>query len=665
MTTQANKREARYIPHPKNEHDFEIMCLDIYEEVYHSSRLFGRRGQWQQGLDILLNDYRAIPINKRGGRVFVQCKFTLTCPRLSKIKADVLAAAEKIKGADHYAGVYLFIVATNAENDSHLHDALQEFQHQAELPFEVEVHNWDKLCNFIRASEKLWSLYNHQPGEGVEPGARSSVEMLTNGLLKRIRAGDLKGAHRFEQEMRGLRRGSGYEPVSTSLANDIWKDSFQLRSALLNLYNQAADSRSALPLLLYEYSISRLSNVDSLLGYVRANRIVGNLRSSETQFVTVLDSPRFVTSLEDMAPQIFAMQGSTDKLACLALILIMESNDHDVQDGALNMVGKLRKRDAGAAWEVATHVAYAVVRYFYVRRRGWAPAARYYTLGDGLPGTLRGLDFSSSLLNSPFESYGPEPTKIAGRDPFSSVGSVLFGGTFSWLFGTQSRDSYFPELEAECRIYCCEDYSSTPATWKEETEQLGRRRAVDFPTLARIAAQGDQRRLLSEYDPIITERTFERLIGCRAYLRAYVHRSSDSAGANAWFDSIEQVLAACRYASGRNESAEGKISVLAVYDRPPPRLIDHVPESGSFRNRGPFTLTRERMEQRRERALVMARSAQWREELELRYTNRRDDFSLSCLLALDQHVSMLTFYGKDHVFAGQMGIAAQYPFIHG
>ncbi|MFJ1300078.1 hypothetical protein ACILG0_08925 [Pseudomonadota bacterium AL_CKDN230030165-1A_HGKHYDSX7] len=669
MTTQADRRQARYIPHPRNQLDLELMCLHIYEELYHSSRLFGRSGQWQQGLDILLNDYRAADMNKRGGRVFVQCKFTMADLDAGKIKQDVLKAKEKIETSKHYAGVYLFILATNAENNARLHDKLQEFQLEEKLPFEIEIHNWDKLRDLIRGSNKLWSLFNHQPGEGLDSGTQFSVRLLKDGLLNRINTGALAEARKLEQQRLGGRRGSGYGDDSISLPNDIWKESVELRAALLKLYRQAADSFSALPILRYEYSISRMENVDSLLDYVRADRIVGNLRSSKVPFLAVGDKPIFEPSLNDLAPQIFAMQGSVDKLACLALILIMESGDHAIQDGALEMMSELRKRDAGAAWEPLTHIAYAVIRFYYVMRRGWAPASRYYTVGDSLPDCRYSLDSNSRLLNQPFVGHGSEPVKIAGRDPFADhgcrVGHSRLVEIFSRVLGGHSRAFNLPELEAECRLYSCEDFSSISGKWSESTWQVGRRRVVDFQTLARVAAHNDQKRLLSQYEPLITERTFERLLGSRASLRAHVQRATNSvASAAKLLDSIEELLAVCRYAADHRESGQGTIAVQTVYDQPPPRLVDYVPPDSAFRIQRAFTLTPERMEVRRCRALALRHDAHWCEKLELRYSNRQNDFSLSCLLALHLQVSMLTYSGEDHAAAGLMGIAAQYPFEH-
>lgn len=54
-------------------------------------------------------------------------------------------------------------------------------------------------------------------------------------------------------------------------------------------------------------------------------------------------------------------------------------------------------------------------------------------------------------------------------------------------------------------------------------------------------------------------------------------------------------------------------------------------------------------------------ASKWREELEKRYVDRNDEFSLSCLLTLHRHNSMLTYSYLHSSLAAQMGIAADYP----
>lgn len=666
MTTQANYRDIRYIPPPKSEQDFEHMCVHIYEERYHSSRLFGRDGQPQQGVDIILNDYRSVLDNKHGGRVFVQCKFTTTKLNYNKIKLDVLAAKEKVENEIYYKGVYFFILATNAANDKALHDMLQKLQVQEDLPFTIELHSWDKLCSLIQISNRLWYLYNHQPGAGLDPGLRFPVDQLTKGLLRRIRAQDLEGAQKLVQKHLNQHRLPGHESYQLDVPHESWKHSVELRSALLELYRQASDSRGALPILQHEYGISDMEDVDCLLAYVRADRVTGNLRSSDYLFSSSYARPRFGESLQELASRIFSMQGSPDKIGCLALVLIMESNQVDIQDKALEMMSALKERDAGTVWEPLAHVAYAIVRLFYVRRRGWAPASRYYTLGDLIPGSQYYLGPNSPLLGAPFESHGVQPIKIAGRNPFASPedcnGDDYLVRWFTRLLKNDCQKSALPELEAECQVYSFNNYRFISGMWNEPSSSWSDRRVVGFPTLAIIAKGDNYRNFLARHELLITEKTFVRLLGYRAFLKICAERS-DAPGeyCEKNLEAIEWFTEACRYRSSIRESGKGSITVMPVYDSPPPRLINLADPIGPFNDVRAFTLTRDRLYHRRD-WMRLSMSPEKISKLEGRYLNRGDDFSLSCLLALHQHVSMLTFDSLEHILASQMGIAAQHPF---
>lgn len=663
MTSKAHFRDVQYIPQAKNWDSFQNMCLHVYEELYHSSRLYGRHGQIQHGLDILLNDYRAAPINKHKGMVFVQCKYTSKDElAFAAVKDDVLAARDKIMTSEDYAGVYLYIVVTNTKNDVNLHDNLQKLKVQEGLSFEIELHTWDKVCSLIQKSDRLWELYNDDPGSGVDAGMRVQVHQMTGEICRLVQQRCLADAFMYDQQRRGLRRKPGYGYYATPAPENVWNRSPELRKALLDLYDQAADSRSAFPLLDHEFSLGNMQSVDSCLAYLRSARIVGNLRSPDVVFLVVGDKPSFTRSLEALADKIFEMEGSPEKLACLALILIMESSNPDVQDAALQMMIRLRDRDAGTAWEHTTLIAHAVVRYYYVVRRGWAPMARYYTVGDTL-GLRSRIGIGSELLNKPFNHDERVNLTITGVNPLNIPRYGFWGysvyRSLSRLMSGGRDNLVLPELCAECCIYSSEDYDRGMPHWREYKAQLTDQRVVDFPTLARAAAKNVHRQLLEQYTPVITERTFERLLGYRAYLRAYVGRIVEPDKYAKKLETIESLISACRYPENVRDLGKGAVWVVPVYDNPPRRLDDRVQESGF--NRGPFTLATERLAYWRQWAENLPGVGKWRDELEQRYVNRSDEFSLSCLLALHRHQAMLTYEHQQSSQAAQMGIAADYP----
>lgn len=664
MTSKADLRDVKHIPQAKNWDSFQNMCLHVYEEFYYNSRLYGRHGQNQYGLDILLNDYRAAPINKYKGMVFIQCKHTSNAElAFADVKPDVMAARDKVMTCEDYAGVYLFIVVTNTKNDVKLHDSLQRLKVKESLPFEIELHTWDKVCSIIHKSDKLWELYNDDPGSGVDAGMRVPVHQMTREICIMVQHRSLEDAWIYDQKRRGLRQSLSYGHYAMSAPENVWNRSPELRKALLDLYAQASDSQSAFPLLEHEFSLSNMQNADSCLAYLRSARIIGNLRSQKVTFLAVGDKPNFTQRLEALADKIFEMQGSPEILACLALILIMESSNPDIQDAALHMMTRLIDRDVGTAWEHTTLIAHAVVRYYYVVRRGWAPMASYYAVGDTL-GRRSWIGVDSDHLNKPFIHEDCVKLMVTWSDPLTvprhgDAGPWIISKLSSLLTGDRDRCA-LPQLFAECCIYSAQDYEHGMAHWREFKTQLTDERVVDFPTLARAAAKNSQRQLLKQYTPVITELTFERLLGYRAYLRAYVERIGEPADKYAIkLEAIEYLISSCRYPKDPRFLAKGAISVMPVYDNLPQRLDDREQKHGF--NCGPFTLATERLSYWRQRVEELPRVGEFRDAYENRYKNRSDEFSLSCLLALHRHQAILTYDYLQSIQAAMMGIAADYP----
>jgi hypothetical protein len=133
MVNSISQRDVRYIKFPTDHRGFEDLCSRIYADIYHSpgTRRYGRHGQKQSGLDILLHDYRRAVANKQRGIVFVQCKYTEKEDlSFSELRDDTLTAASLVRSHSTYEGVYLFIVATTAQNDSKLHAKLQELKQE-------------------------------------------------------------------------------------------------------------------------------------------------------------------------------------------------------------------------------------------------------------------------------------------------------------------------------------------------------------------------------------------------------------------------------------------------------------------------------------------------------------------------------------------------------
>ena len=106
MATLERYRDIKFIPQPRNWEMFQAMCSHIYEEFFYcTTRPYRRPGQLQHGLDILLNDYRTGPENKRSGIVFIQCKYVsdenLDCP---SVRQNMISAHDKLCNDESYEG---------------------------------------------------------------------------------------------------------------------------------------------------------------------------------------------------------------------------------------------------------------------------------------------------------------------------------------------------------------------------------------------------------------------------------------------------------------------------------------------------------------------------------------------------------------------------------
>jgi hypothetical protein len=438
-----------------HESEFEEMCQHIYEEVFFNrgARRNGRRGQLQNGTDILVHDFQTTTMDRRGGMVLVQSKYTESDkPDFRAAKAAALMARDKVNSDDAYRDVYLFIVATSAKNDAKLHDDLKRLKESEQLPFEIQLHPWDKLCSLVKSSDRLWYLYNTDSGEGVPVEYRLQVDLLTNRIVESLKSGLLNDANKAVEGWKypGYRTSYGHDGLRAPA--DIWKWSPPLRKALIEVYSAAADSWNCVPLLECELNLNHSHEADRWLSYLLAQRVVGNLRKPSGRFPLVGDMPQFAPLLTTMCDTICKAQGSPDDLGCLALMLIMETSDTEIRDKALGMMLDLVTRAGKTQWDAEARIAHAVVRFFYVSRRGWTLRTQSYALGDSIDDG-RWVGMSDALLGTPFSHDSTCSTYIAGVNPLAlgGSGSVVLERLTRWIVSA-GESEVLPNLVAQCRI---------------------------------------------------------------------------------------------------------------------------------------------------------------------------------------------------------------------
>ncbi|UVE66928.1 hypothetical protein L2Y90_07400 [Burkholderia pyrrocinia] len=668
MTNKVDHRDEQFISLPTNQADFENLCVRIYGEMFHDpgARRYGRPGQVQQGLDILVHDFRRSPVEKRQGLVFVQCKYTEKDElSFSKIESDAREARGLVESHEAYKGVYLFIVATTAKNSSTLHANLQKLQATERFPFEIQLHSRDTLLRRIQESDRLWDLYNVVPGR-VPTEFALQVHRVTTAIRSQFQDGLLANACDEDSRRRSASHMPAYGQRGARPPEDIWKISPSLREALIDLYAKAADTWSAAPLLEYEASLGGMRNGDSWLAYLLAQRTVENLRSHEAHLPLASDRDRFTHQLTNFADLMCQAEGSPDVLGCLALMLIMETDCQDIHDGALNLMNGAIESGCGTRWELSARIAHAVVRYYYVLRWGWDRSTRFYALGDSLDSASR-IGPSSSQLGRPFSHDQNVTLRIVGADPLapprlSGVNAFTLPRTFFLWLRYEDTNLELPKLTAQCQVYSAQDFVDNGPTWpRPETSHLGNRRIVNFETLAVAATEDRDLSMVASYRLLATYPTFERLLGYRAFLRAYVHRTGGDAGTYATLvPRVERLVNSCEASPSPITAKSHRISITPVYDNPPQQLLYSAP-SPTPGPGSPFTLPRERLEWKRQSISDWPIGDVHRLSLEQRYRDRADEFSLACLLALHTASPMFTYKFERMIQSEEMGIAAEYP----
>jgi len=159
---------------PKNEADFERMCVQVYGVVFKDPmpKTNGRSGQAQRGVDIFV---KAPAL----GRFGIQCKkYTLKPVKWKDVKDEVDKADEG------RVAIKKLILATTALNDAVLLKQVQELSDEREAKglFLVEIEFWGDICNHIDRYTVLQDSYSpNSPGASFHRTADklSSIQQIS------------------------------------------------------------------------------------------------------------------------------------------------------------------------------------------------------------------------------------------------------------------------------------------------------------------------------------------------------------------------------------------------------------------------------------------------------------------------------------------------------
>ncbi|WP_174999237.1 hypothetical protein [Rugamonas aquatica] len=665
MSKDIASNPAAYIPRPSDGYKFQALCQHVFAVAYNSpgAAQFGRHGQDQHGLDILVHDFGSPSTRGLVKMVGVQCKFTvkekLSSKVIAKVKDDmqrVVALVDRGDGYDHFE---LFVLATNLPNDSGLQTTLEELRAEVGAKFRVEVWDWDLLCSIIVRHPRLWDLFNEHPDLSLPIIDKTSVGLLDVAIRDAIGRGALAEASYIETQWRNG-RAPAYGHLTVSPPPEIWQRSAQLRESLLELYRAGADSYSAVPVLQYQLGLNQ-TGAGHLLEYLTAQRIVGNLRFSSSPFRQVGERPQFQSLVAGLLKDILAAAGTPDELASLALMLVMELDDVATHDAALVMMEKVVVRASGTEWETVARVVHATVRYYYVLRNGWRQPARRYSVGDTIEDVTR-ANRATFRLDMPFDDPGPGVIGIMHMDP---LGPMRNSGSGSAVlrrlcrhFGVDGT-RVLVALTQQCKVYSVDDYGATTTLWRGDVRSLSNQRVVVFDTLAMLAGHRHYQATLNRFGLVATELSFERLLGYRRLLHAYAARSTDDRSPAQLLQHVDHLVDVCVAGRASQEALKGRITITPVYDNPPPRPPV---ELGAWElPPSCFTLAKEVLLDRARWIAMQAPQTPLLVGLEMRYSNRRDEFGLACLLALHRCTPMLDYEYRRRAHANAMGIGVEHP----
>lgn len=143
--------EEMILPKTEDEKEFERMCKDVlYEEYGCEFRIYGRKGQNQNGIDLI-----DLPLTE-SEHIVVQCKnYCKTGSRqlIKQLDKDIKSTKNlefKIKK---------FIVMTALDTDKNVQDYISKLKKDRDINFDVDIRFWDDIQIVIKRKSNLRKKY--------------------------------------------------------------------------------------------------------------------------------------------------------------------------------------------------------------------------------------------------------------------------------------------------------------------------------------------------------------------------------------------------------------------------------------------------------------------------------------------------------------------------
>lgn len=185
---------------PSTEQEFEAFCAHVYGEIYKCNTpvMYGRRGQKQYGLDVLIYEDN---LNKSINRIGIQCKHVNILPFDGNAKVTVVKEVEKADSGKQQ--ISRLIIATTLPSDQKLTDAVNALSDERvnDGKFPVEIQFWNDVENYIANSIVLSQRYhsNSNYSEKIKQAKENFDKERYSEVISSLTVDDIKLMNHIEK----------------------------------------------------------------------------------------------------------------------------------------------------------------------------------------------------------------------------------------------------------------------------------------------------------------------------------------------------------------------------------------------------------------------------------------------------------------------------------
>lgn len=185
---------------PSTEQEFEAFCAHVYGEIYKCNTpvMYGRRGQKQYGLDVLIYEDN---LNKAINRIGIQCKHVNILPFDGNAKVTVVKEVEKADSGKQQ--ISRLIITTTLPSDQKLTDAVNALSDERvnNGKFPVEIQFWNDIENYVANSIVLSQRYhsNSNYSEKIEQAKKRFNREQYAAVIDSLTVDDIKLMNHIEK----------------------------------------------------------------------------------------------------------------------------------------------------------------------------------------------------------------------------------------------------------------------------------------------------------------------------------------------------------------------------------------------------------------------------------------------------------------------------------